>query len=454
MNVGFQRELRPGTVLSVDYLRNVGTHYLLSTDVNHSGDIAYFDQGAALNAIGLTNSQFGCAGTNAAAINCAIAAGATIQNYAGNGLDSAADQGVGNCTANLGVKCAFTGVNPAVGAFPFLQPIGRSVYNGLDIKVVHNTKNPFRGVHYLNFQATYSLSRFDNAGSGTSAAAVSGGDQDFITAGLDNNNPLRFTGPSALDRTHQFSFGGYADLPKGFRLGVISHFWSPLSTTPTIPVGSSSGAIFTNDWTGSGTTSEPLPISVSGGCGTVGGSCDYKTYNVGAFGRSLSANGLNNAITNYNNTIGGILPTPAGQLLINDGLFTLAQLQAVTNVGGQTVVFGGVASPALPVVPGQVNNAWFKGTDVEFSYVGHIKERLTITPSVSFFNVFNFANYDSAGNALVGTLNQTAGTINGTIADSQQTLGGGTRPDRIGVGSGAFNFGSPRVIEWGLKLQF
>ena len=45
MNVGFQRELRPGMVLSVDYLRNVGTHYLLSTDVNHSGDVAYFDSG-------------------------------------------------------------------------------------------------------------------------------------------------------------------------------------------------------------------------------------------------------------------------------------------------------------------------------------------------------------------------------------------------------------------------
>jgi hypothetical protein len=443
MNVGFQRELRPGTVLSVDYLRNVGTHYLLSTDVNHSGDIAYFDAGAALNAVAATNSSFGCAGTNAAAINCAIAAGATIANYAGNGLDSAADQGVGNCTANLGVKCAFTGVNPAVGAFPFLQPIGRSVYNGLDIKVVHNTKNPFRGVHYLNFQATYTLSRFDNAGSGGSAAAVSGGDQDFITAGLDNNSPLRFTGPSALDRTHQFSFGGYADLPKGFRMSVISHFWSPLAATPTIPVANSSGAIFTNDWTGSGTTSEPLPISVSGGCGTFGGACDYKTYNVGAFGRSLSANGLNNAINNYNTTVGGILPTPAGQVLINNGLFTLAQLQAL----------GGVASPAVPVTVGQVNNAWFKGTDFEFSYIAHIKERLTLTPSVSFYNLFNFANYDSAGNALAGTLNGTAGTINGTVADSNP-LSTGPRPDRIGVGSGAFNFGSPRVVEWGLKLQF
>ena len=36
-----------------------------------------------------------------------------------------------------------------------------------------------RGVKYLNFQATYTLSRFNNAGSVDSNSAVSGGDQDF-----------------------------------------------------------------------------------------------------------------------------------------------------------------------------------------------------------------------------------------------------------------------------------
>ena len=60
MNAGIQRQLMPGMVLSVDYLRNVNLHYLIGVDVNHSGDTRFFDKTAALNAISLTNSQFGC----------------------------------------------------------------------------------------------------------------------------------------------------------------------------------------------------------------------------------------------------------------------------------------------------------------------------------------------------------------------------------------------------------
>jgi hypothetical protein len=438
MNVGFQRELRPGMVLSVDYLRNVGTHYLLDIDYNHTGDTAFFNLPAAQSAIASTNASFGCAANfSAAATNCAIAAGAVIDNYSQAGLGSAGNTGTGTGFANTptGQQYAFGGVNPNIGALELYAPVGRSVYNGLDFKLVQNVKNPFRGVHYLNFQATYTLSRFDNAGSATSNSGIAGGDQDFLTTALDNNNPLRYTGPSSLDRTHQISFGGYADLPAGFRLGLISHFWSPLATTPTVPTTDTISGIFTNDYNGDGTNGDPLPRSVSGGCGTFGGSCDYTTYNVGAFGRTLKAGGLANAVSNYNTAVAGN-PTPAGQLLINNSLFSLAQLQAL----------GGVTQSIQAVPAGQVNMAWFRATDVKFSWVGHIKERFTIEPSVGFFNIFNFSNFDSVGNALVGTLNGTSGSINGTIQAG--------RPDRIGVGSGAFNFGSPRVIEWGLKLNF
>ena len=63
--------------------------------------------------------------------------------------------------------------------------------------------------------------------------------------------------------------------------------------------------------------------------------------NVGGFGRSFGVNGLNQKITNFNNTMVG-QATPAGQVLISNGLFTLAQLQPLGGViGGQST--GGTA---------------------------------------------------------------------------------------------------------------
>jgi hypothetical protein len=43
MNIGIQREVRPGMVFSADYVRNVQTHYFLGIDENHTGDIHYLD---------------------------------------------------------------------------------------------------------------------------------------------------------------------------------------------------------------------------------------------------------------------------------------------------------------------------------------------------------------------------------------------------------------------------
>jgi hypothetical protein len=116
---------------------------------------------------------------------------------------------------------------------------------------------------------------------------------------------------------------------------------------------------------------------------------------------------------------------------------SLANLQALGAVAP------GVAAPPA----GQVPFGWMKQVDVEASWVGHFfHERLTVQPSVSFFNLFNFANFDSAANALLGQLNGFPGSINGTVYAG--------RPDRIGAGTGVFAFGAPRTIEWGLKLTF
>ena len=101
----------------------------------------------------------------------------------------------------------------------------------------------------------------------------------------DNNNPLKYMGPSLLDRTHQISFGGNFDVPFGFRLGVIAHFYSPLSSPAVVGNTQSGGQIFQTDFTGGGEASEPLP-------GTTNGS----------FQRDFGVSGLNTAISKYNTT--------------------------------------------------------------------------------------------------------------------------------------------------------
>jgi Carboxypeptidase regulatory-like domain len=441
MNVGVQHEIRPGMVFSADYVRNVSLHYLLATDINHSGDISLFNLPNAQAAIATTLTQCGAGTIDAAIASCPglhATGGASIGDFAVNGLDSANDLGPVPCPS-----CAFLSQNPTVGPFGLYHSGGRSVYNGMDLKFTNNVRHPFTGVKYLNFQATYTLSRYVNAGS--TGAGIAAGDADFLSEGLNNRNPLSLTGPGSLDRTHQFNFGGYADLPAGFRLGLLSHFWSPFAATPyVLPVAASTvfagapGGIFASNFLGDGQIGQPLPQSqTSSTCGDSGGTCNYNLYNVGAFMRQLGPTGLSNAVNSYNQTIGGVLPTPAGQTLINNGLFTLAQLQAL----------GGVAAPVPSVPTGQVGLGWLKAFDLEFSWVGHaFHERLAITPSVSVFNLFNFANFDSAANALTGQLNGNVGSINGT------TQAG--RPDRIGAGTGVFAFGAPRTIEWGLKLQF
>ncbi len=51
MNVGIQREIRPGMVFSADYLRNVETRTLLAIDVNKVGDVSTFNLAGAQAAI-------------------------------------------------------------------------------------------------------------------------------------------------------------------------------------------------------------------------------------------------------------------------------------------------------------------------------------------------------------------------------------------------------------------
>ena len=294
----------------------------------------------------------------------------------------------------------------------FLLPIGRSVYNALDVKLVQNVANPFKGLKTANFQMSYSLSRFVNPGGANADPQPPNfqqySDQDFVIGAVDNANPLRFMGPSTLDRTHQFSFGGSFELPWGFQTGIITHFYSPLSTPLVVPnSGLGNGEIFRTDFTGDGSVQDYLP-------GTKNGS----------FMRGISAGDLAKVIGNYNENVAG-QATPAGQVLIANGLFTLAQLQAMNGV-----------APSLPApVAGAVGLAWLKDVDLSLRWKYRIKEKVSVEPGIGFFNVFNFANFDLPPNVLSPYLTGAPGNIGGTNYLGTQNVRRRCRHGRLWVGS-------------------
>jgi hypothetical protein len=349
-----------------------------------------------------------------------------MADYASFGLTSSADFG-GACATNatnpttglsLGRPCAFGGMNGNEGSGLFMEPVGRSLYNALQVKLTQNVANPMRGVKALNLQVSYSLSRYESSGGTQATGTLADSDQDFVIGALDNNNVNKYFGPALLDRTHQLSFGGYGDLPGHFRLGVIAHFYSPLSAPLDVPT-TGGGEIFYSDFDGDGTTGDPLP-------GT----------HLGEFDRGINASNINQTINKYNSTVAG-QPTPAGQELISTGMFTLAQLQAL----------GGVAS-SIPVAPAnEVNFSWLKDVDLNLKWRYSIKERYTIEPSIALYNAFNFANYNLPPNVMNGLLTGSAGSINGT--DSL-----GVQPFRVGNGTGVYSLGSSRQLEFGLKFDF
>lgn len=423
MNVGFQHEIRPGMVFSADYIRNIGERYLLAIDMNHSGAARSFNQANAIAARDSVQAANGCpAGPGQA--SCVITAlgggaagvAAAQAAYSAAGLDSNIAV-TGGAPCNF---CAFPGTNPvsgnsgAVGVLDMLSPVGRSVYNGLQMKLVQNVTNPFRGVKSSSFQFSYSLSKF--------VSQVQ--DQDFINLATNNDNPLQFTGPNGLDRTHQISFGGTFMLPLYTQLSLIGHFYSPLPQNILLPELTSGGEIFATDWLGSGLGSgaagEPVP-------GT----------QIGQFMRSTNAGNLQTVINTYNSKFAGTL-TPAGTQLVSNNVMTAADMNAM-----------GWVMPTLPsVASGAVNFPWLKSFDFAMAWpIPILKEgRLKVTPSVSMFNVFNFRNSMLPGNLPSSTLGNPNSI--GMVTPS------GLTPFFASFQSGTYALGAPRQFEFGLKVDF
>lgn len=433
MNVGVQHEVFKNTVVSADYLRNIGLHTLLAIDNNFDGDSRFLDKAGALSAISATNSAKGCGtGTNAASINCAIAAGALIGDYANNGLTSGTLFTGGTPVGGPGIV-AFPGKNPNFGIVQLLEPIGRSVYNALQLELKSDVGNPMPGVKNLNVQVAYSLSRFISQAQ----------DVDFINLPGDNRNPNRVIGPNGLDRTHQLSAGVALELPLATRVSFVTHWYTALPQNINFTDPGNAEDLFQYDLTGDGTTAlKPVPGS-----------------NLGSFGRDIKAGDLNKFLQSYSAKFGNKI-TPAGQALVDAGLFTQAQLVSLCAVAPSLNPSANCLANApqdnlqLPtVVPGQVGNDAFFTFDLRLGWsikpVPHF-ERFRVEPQVAFYNLFNRQNHNGPGGLLSPTLDNTpggTGSINNT-----------TRADRggqlIGLGTGVFAAGAPRSLDFGFKVSF
>jgi|SRR5579862_2135994 len=431
MNFGIQREIHRGTVFTADYLRNVSTHTLLAVDTNLVGDSRFFNLANAQQAIATTLAACGTASINAAISSCPGlhpgGGGATIVDFAGNGLDDGYSFCSGFSCAQIGKPgAAFPGINQNLGSNQMLFPTGRSVYNGLQTSLRQDIRNPFKGIPYLNLQVSYALSRY----------VAQAQDSDFINNAFDNANPGKYFGPNGLDRTNQISFGGTMQLPGNFAASVIGHFYSGLPVTLTLGTTGQPGGIFQTAVNGDGEGDGALP---SGSQGSLGGV--LPGTNLGSFGRGVNSGNLNAVINTYNSNYAG-QPTPAGQVLISQGLFSLGQLQRL-----------GAVMPAISPAPAnEAFDGWLRDMDFSLNWTYKIKERVQLQPGVSFFNIMNFVNFDSPKNTLGGVLSPAGtpsvlGTANGTPGEQPNSL-------RIGLGSGVFGLGSPRVLEFALKLTF
>ena len=436
MNLGVEKEMRPGTVLSVDYVRSIGEHYLIGQDINHSGAARSFNQANALAARDAAQVANGCA-PGLAQVTCMITAlgqaGAQAA-YSSAGLDSNL-QAVGGGPCSF---CAFPGTNAvsgntgAVGGVDMLFPDGRSVYSGVQLKLVQRITKPFRGVKGASFQVSYSFSKF--------ISQVQ--DQDSINLATDNDNPTRFTGPNGMDRKHQISFGGTFDLPFDTKVSMIGHFYSPLPQSLLLPELTSGGEIFASDWLGAGLASNGAPEPLPG-------------TKIGQFQRDTNIDSLQRVINGYDQTYAGKL-TPAGECLVGDNALCPGLISSGSPVmnSADMAALGWITPQVGSVAPDALGIPWLKSLDLRASRPVKIRERVTIEPSVSVFNVFNLVNVFPAGNLPGASL---VPGQNGLLAPN--VLGGVTSsssfaPFRASYQSGTFAAGAPRQFEFGLRVSF
>ena len=440
-NFGIQREIMKGAVLSADYVHNTTLKIGQTLDVNHIGAARNFNKTNATAAVTTTLAACGAGSTVASAVvagGCqglhpnktvngvlVVGSGATISDFAKNGLDSANTYSGGTNYLYAGKPNpgAFTGNNPNLGSGSFIQPIGKSGYDALQVVYKQQKSHPIPGIDSSDLQVSYNYSRITStAGAGTS-------DEFFSNGVYDNDNPSQFMGRSGLDRSQQLSFGGSLVTKYGVHIGLVGHFTSAAPSNLTLDTQLANGGIFQTDVTGDGTVGDIAP-------GT----------NVGYYMHQVNGKNLGAYINSFNATQPGKL-TPAGQQVVNSGLFTQAQFTSI----------GGAVQPiaTLPQATA-LNNDTFRTMDANVSYqirFRHFREGLSLEPSIAFYNLANFSNFGTLTTTLLNT------TSAGAVSSSTSSVVGVNNfntlsSNRLQRGAGTADAGAPRSVEYGLKLNF
>jgi hypothetical protein len=441
MNIGIQRETWRGGVATADYVRNVSERFGMIEDGNHVGDELYLNNNAALNAVTRTLAQraptclpgvplsVGALVQNA--ISCYISAvpGASINDFAANGLDSGVAY-LGGQAASIARHvgpdqgAAFSGVNPLVGVGSFQASIGHAVYDGFQGSFKQDLAQPFFAFKSESLRISYTLSKFVSSG---------GDNPNGSTVAYDFRDAALYRGPSPLDRRHQISFAGTFDTRWGPKILFAGRIASPAPSVLTLAAPSGSpqttpGEIFRTDFTGDGTPGDVFP----------------PIPKAGTFTPPSGSDGIYSAISKYDASKAGAL-TPAGIALVTAKVITASQLATLHGTQPFVVV------PPL----NQVSNPWFKSFDTAVTWPLRVRESILIEPRVSLYNVFNFANFAPLSGQLAYYFPGVSQPTSGGAGSANGTPSGASRDVlRTGFGTGVYNAGAPRQLEFGVKITF
>jgi hypothetical protein len=403
-NIGVQRELKPGTVVTADYVDNHGVGLpLMQVDYEGRRDASTFNATAARTQVNR------------------VLAGKSVDEYlAANPSATIGAFGLINDTIWPGATPDFLSANFVAGGFTRYRALQ------IGLRGSRASLGPLRDASYL---AGYALSRSESSSETQNAESIFG---PYVRDNRHPNDPHYF-GPTNLDHTHEFSLASTFVTPGGFRLSSLWTFLTPRSQIVGIPNISAATAgaqgFFATSLNGSGGPSTPYLNLMPG-------------IDAGQLGRSVkSFEDLNRIIQAFNQNYAGRL-TPYGQALVDAGLFTKAQLQRL-----------GAVMPAIPLAPVNNPNPWHNlfTTDLRLERpipLGRWRERLRVSPHADFINLFNHAPSDVYPVGAGALLGGRFGSLNFDYAHAPA----GQQASDLTLQRGRLN--PTRKVEIGVRVDF